>query len=87
MNQKYIKELAAILVSIKDVSIGEAFLHNILTPAELDEISKRLQIVKLLLKGVSQRDVAKKLGVSSQYAVSPQGDCKKSFSGDCLSKT
>jgi TrpR family trp operon transcriptional repressor len=64
MNQKYIKELAAIMVSIKDASIGEAFLHNILTPAELDEISKRLQIVKLLLKGVSQRDVAKKLGVS-----------------------
>ena len=64
MNQKYIKELAAVLVSIKDISISEAFLHNILTPAELDEISKRLQIVKLLLKGVSQRDVAKKLGVS-----------------------
>ncbi|MEK7547881.1 MAG: YerC/YecD family TrpR-related protein [Patescibacteria group bacterium] len=64
MNQKYIKELATVLVSIKDVSISEAFLHNILTPGELDEISKRLQIVKLLLKGVSQRDVAKKLGVS-----------------------
>ena len=64
MNQKNIKELATVLVSIKDVSISEAFLHNILTPGELDEISKRLQIVKLLLKGVSQRDVAKKLGVS-----------------------
>ncbi|MEK7126697.1 MAG: YerC/YecD family TrpR-related protein [Patescibacteria group bacterium] len=64
INQKYIKELATVLVSIKDVSISEAFLHNILTPGELDEISKRLQIVKLLLKGVSQRDVAKKLGVS-----------------------
>lgn len=64
MNHKYIKELSAALVSIKDISTSEAFLHNILTPAELDEISKRLQIVKLLLKGVSQRDVAKKLGVS-----------------------
>lgn len=64
MNHKYIKELVVALVSVKDAVTGEAFLHNILTPGELDEISKRLQIVKLLLKGVPQRDVAKKLGVS-----------------------
>lgn len=62
--QKYIKELAEAFVSIKDSSLAEAFLHNILTPGELEEIAKRLQIVKLLLAGVSQREVAKKLGVS-----------------------
>lgn len=64
MNKHYVKELAAALVSIKDTGLAEAFLANILTPAELEEISKRLQIVKLLLKGVSQRDVAKKINVS-----------------------
>ncbi|MBI5753697.1 helix-turn-helix domain-containing protein [Candidatus Peregrinibacteria bacterium] len=64
MEKQYVKELAKTVASIRDNELAEAFLHNILTPAELDEISKRLQIVKLLMKGVSQRDVAKKLGVS-----------------------
>ncbi len=58
------KELAKLVAGIKDSETVEAFLHNILTPAELDEISKRLQIVKLLMKGMPQREVAKKLGVS-----------------------
>lgn len=63
-SQKYIKELAEAFASIHNTELAEAFLHNILTPGELEEISKRLQIVKLLLKGVPQREVAKKLGVS-----------------------
>lgn len=64
MNEKYIRELSEVLVSIKKGSVAEAFLHNILTPSELEEISIRLQVVKMLMDGVSQRDVAKNLGVS-----------------------
>ncbi len=64
MNKTYIKNLAEVITSIKSPALAEAFLHNILTPAELDEISKRLEIVKRLLKGVPQREVAKQLGVS-----------------------
>lgn len=64
MNKQYITELAEAITSIKSPGLAESFLHNILTPAELEEISKRLQIVKLLMEGVAQRDVAKKLGVS-----------------------
>lgn len=64
MEKQYIRELAEVIASIKGASVAESFLHNILTPSELEEISKRLQIVKLLMKGVPQRDVAKKLGVS-----------------------
>lgn len=64
MNKQYIEELADAIVSIKSNALAESFLHNILTPSELEEISVRLQIVKLLIEGVSQRDVAKKLGVS-----------------------
>lgn len=64
MDKQYVKELSRVLVKIKDDATAEAFLHNILTPGELDEISKRLQIVKLLLKNVPQREVAKTLGVS-----------------------
>lgn len=64
MNEKYTKELAEVIVSIRDKGLAQSFLRNILTPAELEEISKRLQIVKLLLKGVPQRDVARRLRVS-----------------------
>lgn len=64
MEKQYIKELADAIASIRGASLAESFLHNILTPSELEEISKRLQIAKLLINGMPQRDVAKKLGVS-----------------------
>jgi TrpR family trp operon transcriptional repressor len=64
MDKQYVKELVETMTSIKGPATFESFLRNILTPAELEEISKRLQIVKLLIKGIPQRDVAKKLGVS-----------------------
>jgi TrpR family trp operon transcriptional repressor len=41
----------------------EKFLKAILTPKELDEIPKRLQIVKMLKKGLPQREIVEKLGV------------------------
>lgn len=65
MNEKkYISELAKVVASVQNQKLALEFLQNILTPKELDEISKRLQIVKMLNKGVSQRMIAKKLGVS-----------------------
>lgn len=39
------------------------FLSAILTPKELKEIPKRLEIVKLLKSGVAQRQIAQKLDV------------------------
>ncbi len=38
-------------------------LEGLLTPAELHAITQRLQITRLLKSGVSQREVAKRLGV------------------------
>ena len=64
MNKDYIKQLVDAFVGLKSRTIAESFLHNILTPSELEEISVRLQIAKLLLTGMPQREVAKKLGVS-----------------------
>lgn len=64
MNDKFLNELADLIVSLKKKKLALAFLKNILTPSELEEISTRLQIVKLLKKGVSQREVAKTLNVS-----------------------
>lgn len=39
------------------------FLEGILTPKELVEIPNRLEIIKMLKRGISQHDVAGKLGV------------------------
>ena len=39
------------------------FLEGTLTPKELIELTKRLQIVEMLKKGISQHQIAKKLGV------------------------
>ncbi len=50
-------------MTIKNKKEMEDFLMGLLTPAELEEIPKRLQIVIRLLKGQSQRQVADKLGV------------------------
>ena len=39
------------------------FLEGVLTPKELLELPHRLQIVKMLKKGISHHDIAGKLGV------------------------
>mgnify|MGYP003553447088 CR=1 FL=1 len=39
------------------------FMKGILTPKELEELSQRLKIVKLLKKGIPQHEIAAKLGV------------------------
>ncbi len=64
MQGKFLKELAKVIVDIKDPAVAEDFLRNILTPKELEEISKRLQIFKLLHKGIPQRKIATELNVS-----------------------
>jgi TrpR family transcriptional regulator, trp operon repressor len=63
MKNKYLREFIAALAERKsEAEIGD-FLEGILTIKELDEIPKRLQIVKMLKKGVSQREIAASLGV------------------------
>lgn len=39
------------------------FLKGILTPKEIDELSTRLQIVKLLKKGLPHQEIARRLEV------------------------
>lgn len=64
MHSKHMNELADTIVSIGERQTAKDFLQNILTPTELDEVVKRLQIVKLLKKGVPQRKIAERLDVS-----------------------
>ncbi|APJ03151.1 Trp family transcriptional regulator [Silvanigrella aquatica] len=41
----------------------EQLLRVFLTPAELDALSQRLQIVDMISKGIAQREISEKLGV------------------------
>lgn len=63
MNRAYLTQLVDELASYKSRKDLEDFLRGILTSKELDEISARLQIVKMLKKGVPQHQIAEKLGV------------------------
>ena len=63
MLSKPFDELVDMLVSIKSKEQMQDFLSGILTPQELEEIPTRLQIVKMLKKGIPQHEIAEKLGV------------------------
>ncbi|MFA5136391.1 MAG: Trp family transcriptional regulator [Patescibacteria group bacterium] len=63
MIKKYMSELISTFCKIRSTQEMEDFLHGILTPQECDEISTRLQVVKMLQKGIPQHKIAKNLGV------------------------
>lgn len=61
----YARELIAVLQKVsKDKKLLDDFLLDLLTPQEYKELPKRWQIVKLLAKGMPQRQIAKELNVS-----------------------
>lgn len=62
-NEHYQAELICHLLAIDSPEAMDAALANLLTPAEYQEISKRLQIFKLLHEGVPHRKIAETLGV------------------------
>ena len=62
-DQDYKAELIRHLLAIEDPADMDAALEDLLTPAEYTEISKRLQIFKLLRQGVPHRKIAEHLGV------------------------
>jgi TrpR family trp operon transcriptional repressor len=63
MKEQYLREFIQVLLSLKTEKNLRSFLEAILTPKELEEIPTRLQIVKLLKKGITQKEISKKLGV------------------------
>lgn len=52
------------LSKIKDPDLMDAFLSDLFTPGEYNDVVARLQIVKQLNRAVPQRDIARGLGVS-----------------------
>ena len=59
-----IGELARYLARAGEPEIIEEFLSSILTPAELETVASRWELVKLLEEGVSQRAIARRLHLS-----------------------
>ena len=59
-----IKELARLLAVTSNEEEIEEFLVSIFTPAELRTLSSRWELVKFLEQGISQRTIARQLGLS-----------------------
>lgn len=63
MTKKYLNQLADTFLTLKSQKEVTEFLEGILTPQELIEIPRRLEIVRRLKQGVTQRKIANGLGV------------------------
>ena len=59
-----IKEISKILKNIDTSKEIQNFLLELLTESEVETLSKRWRIVKMLVEGKTQRDIAKVLNVS-----------------------
>lgn len=58
------QDIAHVLAAISDSEEMRTFLSEILTKTEREALSLRWQLLKLLDEGVSQRAIARQLGVS-----------------------
>ena len=56
-------DLVKILVEIDSKEEMQNFINGILTPKEKQELVRRLDIVKMLKKGIPHHEIAEKLGV------------------------
>jgi len=63
MNKKYLNELVDAFLQMRTKDQMIDFLYGILTPKELEELTTRLQIVKLLKKGLPHQEIARRLEV------------------------
>ena len=63
-NNEAILEIATLIMSKNKKNEAVQFLAELLTKSELDTITKRWQILKLLTEGYTQREVSKALQVS-----------------------
>ncbi|MCI5073377.1 trp operon repressor [bacterium] len=58
MDKNKLKKLSKIILSVKGPKTMEAFLADLLTPAEIEDLDLRVRIVKSLLKEKPQRQVS-----------------------------
>ena len=63
LDPKYKRELVQLFKTAAKRNISEEFIDYLLSLAEINEISTRIQILKLLLEGKNQREIAKRFSV------------------------
>jgi Trp operon repressor len=56
-------DFTKLIYSIRDKELLEDFMLGLTTPGERKELVQRVEIVKLLLEGKPQHDIAHELGV------------------------
>lgn len=61
--KEYVAALTSHLLDIDSADAMETALRDLLTPNEFVEVTKRLQIFRMLEQGVPQRQIAETLGV------------------------
>lgn len=59
------EELIDRIVSLQDATEGAAFLRDLCTRKELDEMSRRWQAVKLLDRAIPYREISEQTGLST----------------------
>jgi len=57
-------QLLRLFLNLRTRKEIDTLLHDLLTDQEIEKIVQRLQIVKLIAKGVPQRKISERLGVS-----------------------
>lgn len=80
--QSYINELVEHLLALDSATDMEQALRALLTPAEFDEVTKRLQIFKMLQQGIPQRQISDTLGVGIATVTRGSRALKKQQSND-----
>lgn len=81
MKKSKVIELCDVLTRIRSRGEALALLKDILTPAELASVVERWQIVKLLNRGLPQRDISRILKVSIMKVTRGSRAFKKSHGG------
>ena len=69
LKTKAAEKLYKVLAEIDKPEEMAAFLRDVLTLEEIEEASRRLLAASLLQKGISIRDIAKEIGVSTTTVV------------------
>lgn len=62
--KKHLAEIYRLFSSIENEKEAEMLLKDILTPQEMQSVAERWQLIQALAKGMPQRDISEKLGIS-----------------------
>ncbi|MDD4319479.1 MAG: Trp family transcriptional regulator [Candidatus Peribacteraceae bacterium] len=61
---KHLRDVFELFASVSNAKEAEMLLRDILTPQELESVAERWQLVRELVKGTPQREIAEKLNLS-----------------------